>query len=246
MFEQICSALLHIQEKGIIHRDLKPENILFEDLAKTKVKIGDFGCAKQLRGNIRLTSNTFAGSPYYMSPEMRRRTYDSLAEHGFPTDVWAVGVILHELTFNKRPKRAGDGELADSVLESQFDDRIKFSEALNMSRAQSEVHEREETKKLFLESEPDVSRLILHHNNYSNGSMIHSPSSVKSAQEELYEVEEFHDKLIKEVLSKTLETNQAARISFKNLNALLLKARLQGLFDDERLEALFRENLIIH
>ena len=52
---------------GIIYRDLKPENILLD--IDGHAKIADFGLSKQLNDKYAFT-NSFCGSPEYMSPEM--------------------------------------------------------------------------------------------------------------------------------------------------------------------------------
>ena len=43
---QILLSLVHIHECGYLHRDLKPDNIFISNDLK-KVKIGDFGAAKE-------------------------------------------------------------------------------------------------------------------------------------------------------------------------------------------------------
>lgn len=48
----------------ILHRDLKPENIFFKN---GKIKIGDFGFSKTLKGDNAVTA-TMIGSPIYMAP----------------------------------------------------------------------------------------------------------------------------------------------------------------------------------
>jgi len=61
-------ALEQIHKAGFIYRDLKPENILIDK--EGNIKLADFGLAAN---NIRRNSdfsNTFCGTPYYMSPEM--------------------------------------------------------------------------------------------------------------------------------------------------------------------------------
>jgi serine/threonine protein kinase len=48
IFEQICSGLAHVHEKGIVHRDLKPANIFASKDGSTFL-IGDFGLSKLLQ-----------------------------------------------------------------------------------------------------------------------------------------------------------------------------------------------------
>ena len=65
------------------------------------VKILDFGISKETQGaDGSLTATAQAmGSPYYMSPEQVRSARD--VDHR--TDIWALGVILHELLTKKAP-----------------------------------------------------------------------------------------------------------------------------------------------
>jgi serine/threonine-protein kinase len=96
---QACSGIAAAHAAGIIHRDLKPANLFRtqrED-GSACVKVLDFGVAKVLPSqtmNPSLTQPTEVfGSPAYMSPEQ----VTSAAQVDARTDVWALGVILHEL-----------------------------------------------------------------------------------------------------------------------------------------------------
>jgi len=85
----ICEGLKEIHSKNLIHRDLKPDNLfLTKDL---KVKIGDFGIAKQLN-NSNEYANTCFGSLLYMSPEQVRNY-----QYNNKIDIWSLGCIIHEL-----------------------------------------------------------------------------------------------------------------------------------------------------
>ena len=85
----ICEGLKEIHSKNLIHRDLKPDNLfLTKDL---KVKIGDFGIAKQLN-NPEEYAKTCFGSLLYMAPEMAKNY-----QYNNKIDIWSLGCIIHEL-----------------------------------------------------------------------------------------------------------------------------------------------------
>ena len=85
----ICEGLKEIHSKNLIHRDLKPDNLfLTKDL---KVKIGDFGIAKQLNNPDEYAKTCF-GSLLYMAPEMARNY-----QYNNKIDIWSLGCIIHEL-----------------------------------------------------------------------------------------------------------------------------------------------------
>jgi serine/threonine protein kinase len=84
----LASALNFIHSQMILHRDLKTKNIF---LTKGCCKLGDFGIARVLDGTHD-SSNTFAGTPFYMSPEALGRT-----RYGDKADVWSLGCIMYEI-----------------------------------------------------------------------------------------------------------------------------------------------------
>jgi serine/threonine-protein kinase len=98
---QACEALAEAHVAGIVHRDLKPANLFLTRRADGSpcVKVLDFGISKATLlgdgpGGAPLTqTSAMMGSPKYMSPEqlMSSRNVDAR------TDIWALGVVLHEM-----------------------------------------------------------------------------------------------------------------------------------------------------
>jgi len=106
LFRQILAAVAHAHRHLVVHRDLKPANILID--AGGQVKLLDFGIAKLL--DDELAANTAAALTQlggrvmtlrYAAPEQVADGAISTA-----TDVYALGVILHELMAGTSPYRA--------------------------------------------------------------------------------------------------------------------------------------------
>jgi serine/threonine protein kinase len=90
--------------KGIFHSDLKPENILVMKKGKSKIKIGDFGSARDFVENT-LRKTLVGCTQKYLAPEQRKILKHFLDDTTVPkgmgydhkVDVYAVGLILVEL-----------------------------------------------------------------------------------------------------------------------------------------------------
>jgi len=97
LVEVIGSCLDFLHRRGIIHRDIKPANILFRKDG-TPV-LTDFGIAKQLDQDIRLTlDSTALGSPCYLSPEQAEcKPLDGR------TDIYSLGIIFYEMLTGSKP-----------------------------------------------------------------------------------------------------------------------------------------------
>lgn len=118
---QLCAGLSAAHRRSLTHRDLKPENIfLCQDGVQRLVKILDFGLAKLFletstsaqTGTFSTLTGQIAGTPAYMSPELL-----SGAKPDPSCDLWALGVITHEMLTGQRPFFARDGGLVESPLE---------------------------------------------------------------------------------------------------------------------------------
>jgi serine/threonine-protein kinase len=103
---QACEGVTQAHRLGIVHRDLKPSNLFLTQTTDRLplIKVLDFGISKiTTPGAAQLTATSFTfGTPVYMSPEQVRST-----KHVDPrTDIWALGVILHELIAGAPPFEA--------------------------------------------------------------------------------------------------------------------------------------------
>jgi protein kinase-like protein/PEGA domain-containing protein len=90
---EVARGVAHAHARGVVHRDLKPGNVFLCD--DGQVKVLDFGMARVF-GRPKLDGGTIA----YMAPEQWRGGLEDER-----TDVFAMGVVLHEMLSGKRPFR---------------------------------------------------------------------------------------------------------------------------------------------
>ncbi len=101
---EVTEALAYAHSLGVLHLDLKSQNVFV--LRDGRVKVLDFGLAgldwdEDIPGRL---VRIAGGTPGTMAPEQAE---------GAPTDaradIWAVGVILHQLLFGRLPEQLAPG-----------------------------------------------------------------------------------------------------------------------------------------
>jgi tRNA A-37 threonylcarbamoyl transferase component Bud32 len=95
----VASALDAIHRAGIVHRDLSTQNLL--RMGDGRVVLSDFGLAVDVSES---TSSVHGGTVAYMAPEVLLG-----AKASFAADIWALGIVMHEVVFGEKPRWAEVG-----------------------------------------------------------------------------------------------------------------------------------------
>jgi len=103
--KQLAEGMAVVHSHKIAHRDIKPGNLIFDEVT-TKLVIVDFGLSKQHYANSTMTSaNDQLGTLLYMSPEQLDGDISAVS---FPSDVWSIGIVWHEMLTNYTPFEPSD------------------------------------------------------------------------------------------------------------------------------------------
>ena len=115
---QAADALAYAHDRGVIHRDFKAANAIVTHAGR--LKIVDFGLARRRDAAMAEATTAaslapigaLAGTPYAMAPEqVRGEAADARS------DIWALGVLLHEMVSGTKPFEAATiPELFSSIL----------------------------------------------------------------------------------------------------------------------------------
>ncbi|MBL0141508.1 MAG: serine/threonine protein kinase [Betaproteobacteria bacterium] len=138
LLRQVLSAVSHAHRHLVVHRDLKPANILID--ASGQVKLLDFGIAKLVEDETvadtgaRRDLTRLGGRVMtlrYAAPEQVAEGAVTTA-----TDIYSLGVILHELVTGEAPYRAlREGKPLTDVMLLQEEIAVASSLPLAMASA---------------------------------------------------------------------------------------------------------------
>jgi hypothetical protein len=93
---KLARTLARSHGLGLVHRDVKPDNVLFDELGEPR--LADWGCVRDLGASVLTVSGASPGTTAYMAPEQHRGE-----KAGPAADVFALGVLLHELLTGVHP-----------------------------------------------------------------------------------------------------------------------------------------------
>ena len=121
ILEAVCSGLQYAHAQGLVHRDIKPANLFLENAGN--MRILDFGMARE--GASELTKvGSAVGTLNYMAPEQIRGETCTAA-----TDVFAVGIVMHQLCTGHHPFAMGKKTLPEILSAILFDAPPVWGEA---------------------------------------------------------------------------------------------------------------------
>ncbi|GAA0944787.1 serine/threonine-protein kinase [Actinocorallia libanotica] len=117
LIEGICEGLAHLHRSGWVHADLKPENILLG--RDGSVKLSDFGLATELTGTHGHVPPL--GTLDYLPPERWKAPLGALGVQVRPSaDIWALGVIIHEVFASGASPFAGATPVARGAAVQEY------------------------------------------------------------------------------------------------------------------------------
>ncbi|MDX2149824.1 MAG: protein kinase [Bryobacteraceae bacterium] len=158
LFRKVCSAVAYAHRNLVVHRDLKPGNIMMTSDGEPKLL--DFGIAKLLvaemlnpADDLSATHKFRALTPDYASPEQLRGGRITTA-----SDIYSLGVILHELITGTRPPRSAESHKLLTKLPGDLDAVVSMALREEPERRYSSVEQFSDDLLRYLGGRPVIAR----------------------------------------------------------------------------------------
>jgi serine/threonine protein kinase/Tfp pilus assembly protein PilF len=116
---RLADALSHAHERGVLHRDIKPANVLVADDGQPMLLDFNLASHSPSRADAPLL---FGGTLPYMSPEQLREFLGRAAVIDARSDIYSLGLVLHELLTGRPAFPIGRG-VAREQVEQMLRDR---------------------------------------------------------------------------------------------------------------------------
>eukprot|EP00798_Chlamydomonas_sp_ICE-L_P019999 gene19999-26712_t len=99
---QFFDAVEYLHQNRVAHRDLKLDNIVLDGSRPPRIKVCDFGFAKNWDAD-NCNMNTQIGTPVYMSPQLISARQTKQGYDATKADLWACGVLLFVMLLGMFP-----------------------------------------------------------------------------------------------------------------------------------------------
>jgi serine/threonine protein kinase len=112
----VAEGLAAAHAVGVVHRDVKPHNVVLDERGEPILM--DFGLARIVQTGERgpTRDGDLLGTPAYMAPEQVECV---VADIGFHTDVYALGVVLYEMLTGRLPFVGSRDTIREEILRGQ-------------------------------------------------------------------------------------------------------------------------------
>lgn len=111
----LVDALAAVHQQGIYHLDLKPDNVIITE--EGRIVLVDFGASRQHLDQNSTRKSTYAFTETYAAPEVIAGR-----EVGAESDLFELGMILHEMLTGHLPPSALNRLMKDEWFPSQLDE----------------------------------------------------------------------------------------------------------------------------
>ncbi|KAA0261308.1 MAG: serine/threonine protein kinase [Chlorobiota bacterium] len=117
IFRQILEGIGYAHSQGVVHRDIKPGNIIVT--TDNKVKILDFGIARDETGHTITQSGQVVGTLQYASPEqIKGERVDQRS------DIYNLGMTLYEMVAGRLPHDINPNSSSFHIMQRMLNDDV--------------------------------------------------------------------------------------------------------------------------